>query len=168
MPRGRPPKPTEIKILEGNLGRRPLNINEPKPKFQIPKCPSWLSDVARKEWRRVVPELERLGLLTCVDGAALEGYCQAYGRWVEAEQFMSAHGTIFKTPSGYIQQVPQVAIAQKYLAIVKGFYSEFGLTPSSRSRMEVPNQDNKHEESEADSYLDALKSKVPEVWNDGT
>ena len=135
--RGRRPKPTKLKILEGNPGKRPLNEHEPKPKPITPACPRWLSPVAKKEWKRIVPELENLGLLTCVDGAALEGYCQSYARWVEAEQFMVKHGTIFKTPSGYIQQVPQVAIAQKYLNIVKAFCGEFGLTPSSRSRVDV-------------------------------
>ncbi|MEQ8198694.1 MAG: phage terminase small subunit P27 family, partial [Clostridiaceae bacterium] len=29
--RGRKPKPTAIKVLEGNPGKRPLNKNEPKP-----------------------------------------------------------------------------------------------------------------------------------------
>lgn len=137
---GRKPKPTHLKVLEGNPGKRPLNKNEPKPKPVAPKCPSWLNKIAKKEWKRIVPELERLGLLTVVDGAALEGYCQAYARWVEAEQFLQKHGTVFRTPSGYIQQVPQVAIAQKYLQLVKAFCAEFGLTPSSRGRMQLPGQ----------------------------
>ena len=44
--------------------------------------------------------------------AAFAGYCQAYARWKEAEEFITLHGTIVKTPSGYWQQVPQVSIAQ--------------------------------------------------------
>lgn len=135
--RGRPPKPTALKVLNGNPGKRPLNKLEPKPKPLLPKCPTWLDPVAKKEWRRVVPELERIGMLTCVDGAALEGYCQSYGRWVAAEQFIQKHGMVFKTPSGYLQQVPQVSIAQKYLQLVKAFCSEFGLTPCARTRIEV-------------------------------
>ena len=42
------PKPTKLKILEGNPGKRPLNLNEPKPKQVVPKCPDWLMDDARK------------------------------------------------------------------------------------------------------------------------
>lgn len=61
--------------------------------------------------------LETMGVLTQVDGAAFAGYWQAYARWKEAEEFLSKHGTIFKTPSGYIQQVPQVSIAQTYLKV---------------------------------------------------
>ena len=67
--RGRPPKPTAVKELEGNPGKRPLNKNEPKPKQTAPKCPSWLEPDAKKEWRRLSKELESMGLLTEVDMA---------------------------------------------------------------------------------------------------
>jgi P27 family predicted phage terminase small subunit len=67
--------------------------------------------------------------------AAYAGYCQAFARWKEAEEFMTKHGTIVKTPSGYWQQVPQVSIAQTYLKIMHRFCEQFGLTPSARSRM---------------------------------
>lgn len=135
--RGRKPKPTAIKVLEGNPGKRPLNKNEPKPEKKAPKCPTWLEPEAKKEWRRMSKTLEAIGVLTQVDASAFAGYCQAYARWKEAEEFLSKHGTIFKTPSGYIQQVPQVSIAQTYLKIMKDFCSEFGLTPAARSRISV-------------------------------
>ena len=149
--RGRKPKPTALKVLEGNPGKRPLNTDEPKPKKKAPKCPSWLEPEAKKEWRRMVKTLETIGVLTQVDAAAFAGYCQAYARWKEAEEFLSKHGTIFKTPSGYIQQVPQVSIAQTYLKIMKDFCSEFGLTPSSRTRISVNTT-----ESDADDPMEEI------------
>ncbi|MEQ8154486.1 MAG: phage terminase small subunit P27 family [Clostridiaceae bacterium] len=133
--RGRKPKPTAVKELEGNPGKRALNEFEPKPKKKAPKCPAWLDAEAKKEWRRVAKQLEDLGILTEVDMAAFAGYCEAYARWKEAEEFISKHGTIVKTPSGYWQQVPQVSIAQTYLKIMIKFCEQFGLTPSSRSRI---------------------------------
>lgn len=135
--RGRKPKPTSLKVLEGNPGKRPLNDQEPQPEKKAPKCPTWLEPEAKKEWRRVSKILENLGILTEIDLTAFAGYCQAYARWKEAEEFLTKHGTIFKTPSGYIQQVPQVSIAQTYLKIMKDFCTEFGLTPSARSRIHV-------------------------------
>ena len=45
------------------------------------------------------------------------------------------HGSIFKTPSGYVQQVPQVSIAQQNLKIMQSFATEFGLTPACRARI---------------------------------
>ena len=133
--RGRKPKPTAVKVLEGNPGKRQLNELEPKPEKKAPKCPVWLDKEAKKEWRRISKQLEELGILTEVDMAAFAGYCKAYSRWKEAEEFISKHGTIVKTPSGYWQQVPQVSIAQTYLKIMIKFCEQFGLTPSSWSRI---------------------------------
>jgi P27 family predicted phage terminase small subunit len=79
--------------------------------------------------------MEALGILTEVDMAAFAGYCQAYARWKEAEEFITQHGTIVRTPSGYWQQIPQVSIAQTYLKIMNRFSEQFGLTPASRSRI---------------------------------
>ena len=107
-----------MKILEGNPGKRPLNENEPIPPKGNIKCPSWLEPEAKKEWKRLAPSLEAMGVLTQVDLTAFAGYCQAYARWREAEEFLSQHGSIFKTPSGYVQQVPQVSIAQQNLKIM--------------------------------------------------
>lgn len=135
MQRGRKPKPRAIKVLEGNPGKRQLNFSEPKPVKKAPRCPNWLEDEAKKEWKRMAKQLEHLGILTEIDMAAFAGYCQAYARWKEAEEFITKHGTIVKTPSGYWQQVPQVSIAQTYLKIMNKFCEQFGLTPSSRTRI---------------------------------
>lgn len=134
---GPAPKPTELKILQGNPGRRPLNTAEPKPRPERPRCPIWLSKEAKREWRRIVPELEAMRLLTVVDRAALAGYCQAYARWRQAEEILEAEGLIFETPNGYLQQRPEVSIAQKSLQLMKSFAAEFGFTPSSRTRISV-------------------------------
>ena len=96
--RGRKPTPTAIKELEGNPGKRPLNTKEPKPVKKAPSCPKWLEPEAKKEWRRLAKQMEQIGILTEVDMAAFAGYCQAYARWKEAEEFITQHGSIVKTP----------------------------------------------------------------------
>ena len=133
--RGRKPTPTAIKELEGTPGTRPLNKNEPKPTKKAPPCPKWLEPEAKKEWRRLAKKMEQLGVLTEVDMAAFAGYCQAYARWKEAEEFITQHGSILRTKSGYVQPVPQVSIAQTYLKIMNRFAEQFGLTPAARSRI---------------------------------
>ena len=102
---GRKPKPTAVKVLEGNPGKRSLNRQEPKPEKKAPRCPAWLEDEAKKEWKRMAKQMEQLGILTEIDMAAFAGYCQAYARWKEAEEYISEHGTVMKAPSGYCQQV---------------------------------------------------------------
>lgn len=133
--RGRKPKPTAMKVLEGNPGKRPLNLAEPHPEKKLPDCPDWLEDEAKAEWERLAVPLYNLGLLTELDMAAFASYCQAYARWKEAEEFISQHGSIVKTKTGYWQQVPQVSIARANQAMMLKAAAEFGLTPSARSRI---------------------------------
>ena len=140
--RGRKPTPTALKELEGNPGKRKLNDKEPKPNKKDPSCPKWLEEEAKKEWKRLAKKMEAMGILTEVDMAAFAGYCQAYARWKEAEEFITQHGTIVKTPSGYWQQVPQVSIAQTYLKVMNRFAEQFGLTPASRSRIVADSTSN--------------------------
>lgn len=138
MPAGRKPTPTNLKVLRGNPGKRPLNKDEPKPPPIAPKCPSHLDKEAKKEWRRIAPELEKLGLLTRIDMAALAAYCQAYGRWIEAESMIRKHGMLVKTPNGFPVMSPFLTIVNKALDQMKSYLVEFGLSPSSRSRINLP------------------------------
>ena len=143
--KGRKPKPTNLKVLEGNPGKRPLNESEPQPDPTIPDCPEWLHEDARVEWERITPELHRLGLLTSIDRAALAGYCESWAQYKQAIEFLHRHGPVYpiKTDAGevkYLQQVPQVGIANKALANIRSLCAEFGLTPSSRARISLPNE----------------------------
>lgn len=70
MIRGRRPKPTRMKLLTGNPGKRPMNESEPKPDAVIPDCPVQLGPVAQAEWHRLAQELATLKLLTNLDRAA--------------------------------------------------------------------------------------------------
>ena len=154
--RGRKPKPTALKKLEGNPGKRPLNELEPLPQVTMLRCPNWLEPEARKEWRRLAPVLIGAGILTGADAVPFAGYCQAYARWKEAEEFISQHGSIFQTPSGYVQQVPQVSIAQQNLKIMQSFCSEFGLTPATRARI-IANGGGKDDAASDDPMESLLK-----------
>lgn len=139
MTAGRKPKPTHLKLMEGNPGKRRLNENEPKPRPIRPDCPEWLLDEAKAEWDRVVPELERMGLLTIVDRAALAAYCQAWARMVEAEAKIEQYGSILKVKgSDYIQVSPYETLRRQNAQLIRSFCTEFGLTPSSRSRISLP------------------------------
>lgn len=136
--RGRKPKPTAIKELEGNPGKRPLP-NEPTFSPVFPKTPpKWLSKEAQKLWGELVPMLQSVpGLLQSVDVSAVELLCESYAQWKAAAQVLQEHGQTFTTPNGYVQQRPEVAIAQKNAKLVKELCAEFGLTPSSRSRINL-------------------------------
>jgi P27 family predicted phage terminase small subunit len=136
--RGRRPKPTRLKFLTGNPGKRPLNQSEPRPEPVVPQCPPELGPVARREWDRLAGELASLNLLTNLDRAALAAYCGAYALWVEATEAIQKYGTMVKSPSGYPVQSPYVSIANRQAEIMMRIASEFGFTPASRSRISTP------------------------------
>ncbi|HEX2257471.1 MAG TPA: phage terminase small subunit P27 family [Afifellaceae bacterium] len=135
--RGRKPKPTHLKLIAGNSGKRPLNRNEPRPKLQVPTCPSHLCPASKAEWKRLARQLLDLGVVTALDRAAMAVYCQAYGRWAEAERKQKAAPLVIRLPSGVIQQSPFVSIANKQLELMHKFLSELGLSPVARNRVSV-------------------------------
>ena len=133
--RGRRPKPTRLKVLTGNPGKRPLNDAEPRPQVTIPDCPEELGETARREWNRLVGELATLNLLTNFDRAALAAYCGAYALWAQATEAVQKYGVMIKSPSGYPVQSPYVSVANRQAEIMMRIASEFGFTPASRSRI---------------------------------
>ena len=135
--RGRKPKPTRLKLITGNPGNRPLNRREPKPAVAVPTCPAHLNPSAKAEWKRLARQMHVLGMISHLDRAVLAAYCQAYGRWAEAERKLKETPMLLKLPSGIIQQSPWLAIANKQLELMSKFMSELGLSPVSRTRVEV-------------------------------
>ena len=132
---GRKPQPTALKVLKGNPGRRPLNEDEPKPEVLLPRPPSHLSPVARREWKRTGTLLVEMGLMTNLDVAALAGYCVAYSHWVDAEQQMRKHGLLMKSTRGEPTRSPYWFISAHSMAAMRSFLLEFGMSPSSRSNV---------------------------------
>lgn len=136
--RGRKPKPTHLKILEGNPGKRPLPDprEEPHPQATIPECPTWLDPAAQAHWAALAPELARLGLLTIVDGQVLAVYCQAWAEFELATRTLQTEGRVVHT-GGQLQPHPAVAQQRSAWKAVKDFAALFGLDPSSRGRLQV-------------------------------
>ena len=137
---GRRPKPTALKVLAGNPGNRPLNKAEPRPRAVLPKCPPVLQGEAKSEWRRMARKLYDLGLLSEIDGAALTTYCLTWARLVDAEGKLRQHGTVVISPNGFPVQSPYLNVATKATEQLVRILVEFGMTPSSRSRIQLPAQ----------------------------
>lgn len=137
--RGPAPKPTNLKLLQGNPGKRPVNKSEPQfTKYdEPPKPPTHLNKYGKKEWKRILPVLMNVGLLTEADYATLAAYCQAYGTWVEAEKLIKEKGFTYISDKGNSIQRPEVGIASTAMKNIVTFAREFGMTPSSRSNIKV-------------------------------
>lgn len=141
---GRKPKPTALKLVLGNPGKRALPKKEAKIALSEPTPPPFLSDDAKVEWGRVCSTLFKVGLMTEVDRAALAAYCQSYGRWAQAERQLGelakkgeVNGLLMKTTNGNVIQHALVGIANKAGADVVRYAAEFGMTPSARARVQA-------------------------------
>lgn len=144
--RGPAAKPSAIKMLEGNPGKRTINKNEPKYELTESgrKAPAWLGSYAKKEWKRVLPLLEKNGLITDADYVALCAYCQSVDTWISAEKIKRIDGLVITTSNGTEVQHPAVNVANSALANILKFGREFGLTPASRTNLSA----EKHETEE--------------------
>jgi P27 family predicted phage terminase small subunit len=99
--------------------------------------------IAKVEWRRLEPELTRLGMLTVLDLSKFAAYCRWYSRWRRCEQrldklFTTKAGEVITTKSGYEQQHPQVAMARAALEVMNRLGTQFGLSPSDRTGFGLP------------------------------
>ena len=135
--RGRKPKPTALKVLEGNPGKRPLPTDEPKPDGGLPHCPPHLKGEARREWKRTGRRLADCGIITSVDAAIFSLYCTAWARHLSAEAHVRELGEVVKSPYGCPIQNPWLAIANKAADDMRKALVEMGMTPSSRTRLHI-------------------------------
>lgn len=148
MTKGRKPKPTALKILEGNTGHRPIHPeNEPQPTKKT-TCPAWLAPEAKTEWKRISKSLDELGILTDFDRAALAGYCQSYARWKQAEEIVSKKGMTITDRYGREVTRPEVVISRQEKMEMLKFAAEFGMTPSTRTKLISHVEDKDQDEME--------------------
>jgi len=109
--RGRKPRPTALKILSGSQASQ---INRREPKFRLARGarpPAWLGFHGRGLWRRLAPLLAEKGVLTVGDLPAFENLCDEYD---------------------IVRRDPADNQARDRL---RKWVIEFGLSPSSRSRI---------------------------------
>ena len=107
------------------------------PAAGVPECPDHLDEIAKKEWNRICPILLAMRVLTDADYIALGTLCQAYGTLIDAQRRMNKTGILYKTESGYIQQSPLLSIIRGQQQVICALLREFGLTPSSRTRIQA-------------------------------
>ncbi len=145
--RGPSPKPAELKLLEGNRGNRPLNLDQLfRPEVGVPDAPKYLMPGAKKAWRRLSIELVRYNLISKVDREAFAMLCQTIGRLELIEQSLMAKQALLlaegkdptdalvdTTPNGLRIQSVNYQLLNKEQAKLHGMLKTFGLRPDARA-----------------------------------
>jgi len=140
---GRKPLPTNVKELKGTVRKCRQNKAEPEYPRGLLEPPNHLTGVALAHWHEIYPKLEKAGVVTTIDIVALAAYCKAYQRWREATSEVDKYGAVIESPSGYPIQSPYLAIANKAFDQMLKLLTEFGMTPSSRTRVSATKQQPK-------------------------
>src|SRR5579872_4844061 len=137
-------KPSKLKATLGNPGKRKPNRREPKPKSGVPEMPTGLRSCcspqcAVAEWNRIVPILDKMGVLTVADGPALAAYCRLHALNVCAEAAVKKFGIVYAKVDdvgvSVLKKNPAVSIIESTSRLIRSFLQEFGLTPASRSKV---------------------------------
>ncbi|MDQ0414224.1 phage terminase small subunit P27 family [Mesobacillus stamsii] len=151
---GRKAIPIELLLINGNknkLTKKEIDARKEaeqklKPRSDRVKPPTWLSPLAKKEFKRLAAELNEVGLITNVDVNQLAVYCRAYGKYVELQEGI------------YDPEIDQEIVDEKTLDTLykqlKSMAIEFGFTPSSRAKLAMPKEEGKPKSSEEKMYGD--------------
>lgn len=154
---GRRPKPTHLKVVSGNPGKRALNRSEPKPRRELPSCPAHLSDEAKVAWGRMSVLLDRMGVLTEADAYALERGCAVYAEILAYQALVDEGGATYTTTSMSGDKVlkanPAVAMLADADRRFKAWLVEFGLTPAARSKVHVQDPDDGEREDPMQEFF---------------
>jgi P27 family predicted phage terminase small subunit len=135
--RGRKPKPTWLKVVSGNPGRRPLNDAEPAPEGALQEPPEWLTDSQREIWGAAIKNAPP-GLLCGIDESVFLVWVIAKDLHRTATERIAQTGTLVRMPhSNVAVQSPWVPVMNKQALIMMKAAAEMGFTPSSRSRVSI-------------------------------
>jgi P27 family predicted phage terminase small subunit len=137
---GRRPKPTALRQLNGNAGKRPLPENEPMPPLITDvQPPDWLAEDAAIFWGELSPMLSGGRVLTEFDRPALAALCAVFGLWLRSYKQIRRGGDFYEseTEDGarIIRPHPAVSQEAERWKRFRLMLFEFGMTPAARSRV---------------------------------
>ncbi len=140
--RGPPPKPTVLRLVEGDPGKLGFRADEAiPPAGPMPEPPpEVMDDDARREWMSVSSMLSAAGITRPLDAATVVMWCATYSRWKKAAEFVKTNGTIYsiKNRKGVVvavKEFPQAAEFRKLQALLIRIGAELGMTPAARTRV---------------------------------
>ncbi len=142
---GPPKQPTKLALAKGThqASRRLLNEMDFQPLVKAPRAPKHFNKRAKKEWRNVCSNLVAIKMLYLVDIPQLQAYCFQVSIMEQAEIELSTTDYVVKETNkgGYEYKTKSkwMSIYNEALDRVNKLGREFGLTPSSRTRISMVN-----------------------------
>ena len=110
--------------------------------------PDWLLPEARLKWEEVTHELHELGVIATIDATALSMFCQTWAHYRTLEDHVARYGPTYLIESdegNYTMLRPEIRQLDRMREFLLRACAEFGLTPSSRTRLSVARKPKKDE-----------------------
>jgi len=143
---GRPPKPTNLKVITGNPGKRASNKQEPDPSYLVDLTPpAWLTGPAKAVWAEVAPQLRAAKLLTDVDVQMLAMGCISIAQYRQAVQRAGENlvkSKIVQDDDGKPIEVgehinPWAFVQSMSFKQAMAVFQQFGMSPAARTRIPI-------------------------------
>ena len=139
--------PTEIKKQRGTLRADRVNDKEPQLESYKPAIPNWLDEEGKSAFVDLSNILFDMKVLTKADKLALELLSDAYSEYKKAKDVINKFGQTQEVTSreGNTKTMlrPELQIANQSFVRIFQLLKEFGLTPSSRAKVNaLENQGN--------------------------
>ena len=137
---GQPPLPTKLKMVRGDRNSR-IPKNEPQPdslRLRAPKPLAWMSADAKRVWSSLAKQLWQLGVLTEVDYDSFAVFCEAVVHHRQACRLVDASAVLVADQHGNLRKNPALQVVRDSASILRGMAQEFGLTPSARAGIVLP------------------------------
>lgn len=136
---GPPKTPTHLALVKGNPSKRAVNKDEPKPASGVPPVPKHFDKMGKYWFKRIGEELDAVGVMTTLDGKALELLIEAYTEYRQHCDVLAEEGYTYKTVSATGEDIvkahPAAVMKSDAWKRIRAMLGEFGMTPASRSKV---------------------------------
>lgn len=137
---GRKPKPTPLKLIEGNKGKRALNNKEPQFGGAFGPAPKVLGERARELWFECGKQLEDVGLGGRAFAPLLMMLCQTLSDVEQCIEIQGAMKDNYEPGKQGWTKHPVINDTDRCMSRAIKILSEFGMTPAAASKIVAPSQ----------------------------
>ena len=135
MKQGRKPTPRNLRLVKGNERKDRENPDEPEVEVSLPDPPDHLTPDEAAVFTDIAGKLQRMKVMSDFDADALAIYAVNHVRWKEANAKVRDLGFMVKSPKGFPLKNPYLSVAKDAEKVCMSLLAEFGMTPSSRTRV---------------------------------
>ena len=117
------------RVQEEKRTQSSMIVQDPADLDRLPQ--DLLDTKAKKEWKRVVPDLKKMDIVGRLDISNLVAYCNAYSKYCEATKALRGQPLTIEGPTGP-KENPLINVQLKYQEAFRKAADQCGLTINSR------------------------------------